>query len=112
MNAFQALLAISEVTQQQTDENPAFLSTKANDYTKILLLSLGTGTSKSSQQFDAETVAKWGLINWVLTGALMDSYSDANADMNDYYLATIFQSLQAEENYLRIQVFVYYPLIV
>ncbi|KAH0697491.1 hypothetical protein KY289_014973 [Solanum tuberosum] len=67
--------------------NPALLAmrptgAKANllpanvlDYGKYLVLSVGTGTSKSERKYDAIRAAKWGLISWL--------YKDGKCPLND-----------------------------
>ncbi|XP_027906060.1 patatin-like protein 3 [Vigna unguiculata] len=83
-----AMVAVSEVIQHTENKN-------------VLLLSLGTGTTKSNKLggiFDGVCQLGW-LINSV------DVFSEAlyGTDMVHYYLATVFPGLLSQENYLRIE---------
>ena len=87
---------------------------------KLLVLSLGTGSFKKIGKYDAEDTAKWGILSWVhknKTTPIIDIFSDANADMVDIHLATMFQydhdlhkndgnkkDNHRKKDYLRIQV--------
>ncbi|XP_042962400.1 patatin-like protein 2 [Carya illinoinensis] len=101
-----ALVAINEVTKQIFDANPGFLPTKSKDYGHFLVISIGTGSGKIEKRYNAKMAAKWGLLNWLIHGnsiPLVDVFTQASADMVDFYLAVVFQALHSEENYLRIQ---------
>ncbi|KAH9711823.1 Patatin-like protein 3 [Citrus sinensis] len=48
---------------------------------------------------------KWGVINWLYDNGdtpLLDCYGQAIGDMVDYHISVVFQALQSEDNYLRI----------
>ncbi|XP_068641249.1 patatin-like protein 1 [Aristolochia californica] len=102
------LLAITEVTRGvilEKASSPA--TTSAIDFSNFVVLSLGTGVPKKDNRYDAATVAKWGALGWIFGAPkaipLLDVFTDASADMIDFYVCTIFSALQAEDNYLRIQ---------
>ncbi|GLT47008.1 hypothetical protein SLA2020_207310 [Shorea laevis] len=100
------LVAISEVTKEITKGNRDFFSIKANDYSRFLVISLGTGTAKSEGKYSALNAAKWGLLGWLTSDhstPLVDVFTQASSDMVDFHLATVFQALHSEESYLRIQ---------
>ncbi|KAF7851524.1 hypothetical protein BT93_L3744 [Corymbia citriodora subsp. variegata] len=102
-----ALVAVSEVTKEISDANSDFdvPDMKPTDYTRFLVLSLGTGSSKSEKKYSAKKASKWGVLGWLTSGGstpLVDVYTQASADMVDIHLSTVFQSLKCE-NYLRIQ---------
>ncbi|TKY68903.1 Patatin group A-3 [Spatholobus suberectus] len=79
--------AISEVIQH-------------NKYTKILLLSLGTGVTKL--EFDIIDAFTWNESQW--KNFAEELLSHASSNMTEYYLATGFSGLhQPMKNYLRIQ---------
>ena len=108
IHASQALVAVSEVTKEISDLNSDFdlPDMKPTDYTRFLVLSLGTGSSKSEEKYSAKKASKWGVLGWLTNGGstpLVDVYTQASADMVDIHLSTVFQSLKCE-NYLRIQV--------
>ncbi|GLT47004.1 hypothetical protein SLA2020_207270 [Shorea laevis] len=100
------LVAISEVTKEITKGNRDFFSIKANDYSRFLVISVGTGTAKSEGKYSALNAAKWGLLGWLTSDdstPLVDVFTQASSDMVDFHLATVFQALHSEESYLRIQ---------
>ena len=80
------------------------------DYTRFLVISLGTGSAKDEKKFTAKEAAKWrGLLNWLTNGGstpIIDIFSQASADMVDLHLSVVFQTLNSEKNYLRIQVLI------
>nr|GLL16655.1 patatin-like protein 1 isoform X1 [Ipomoea trifida] len=100
--------APTTVTQRMArKDNPDFAGTNPMDCQRFLVLSLGTGSSKYSQKYTAKMAANWGIIGWLTHGdgnPLIDVFSDASSDMVDYHISTIFHSLDAGDNYLRIQV--------
>ncbi|KAL5558910.1 hypothetical protein UlMin_035121 [Ulmus minor] len=102
------LLAIGEATkgllagESQGFQNPM----SPLDYTRFLVISLGTGSAKDEKKFTAKEAAKWGLLNWLTNGGstpIIDIFSQASADMVDLHLSVVFQTLNSEKNYLRIQ---------
>jgi hypothetical protein len=59
---FQTLVAVSEVSKEITRKNPDFFLTAPMDYGRFLVLSLGTGTAKCEEKYDADEAAKWGVL--------------------------------------------------
>ncbi|GAB4852107.1 Proteolipid protein 2 [Ancistrocladus abbreviatus] len=101
-----ALVAINEVTKEITSGSADFLLMKPLEYHRFVVLSLGTGSSCTEKKYSAEQAAKWGVLGWLTrSGAnpLIDIFMQGSADMVDYHLATVFQALNSEENYIRIQ---------
>ncbi|XP_077213501.1 patatin-like protein 2 [Tasmannia lanceolata] len=101
-----ALVAISDVTKKVFDRNPYFFPIKPMDYGRFLVLSLGTGSPKMEEKYNASLARKWGLLDWLISGSstpLMDIYTQASADMVDIHIYVVFQALHSEHNYLRIQ---------
>ncbi|CAI8606705.1 unnamed protein product [Vicia faba] len=100
-----ALLAISEVIQQLNEKNSDFIPIKANEPLKIVLLSLGTGSSPS----DLKLPASWGQFlsfnKWVPILAL--GYAISDGQVNDYHLESVFpsDSSSSDNYYLRVQEF-------
>ena len=77
------------------------------DYGRFLVISIGTGSPKSEQKYNAKMAAKWGVLGWLLHGGstpLVDVFMQASADMVDFHISVVFQALHSEDNYLRIQV--------
>nr|XP_027085796.1 patatin-like protein 2 [Coffea arabica] len=100
------LVAMNQVTREISKGNSDFSPMKPLEFDRFLVLSLGTGTAKIEQKYDADNAAKWGILAWLVNGGsspLVDVFTEASSDMVDFHLATIFQTLQCEANYLRIQ---------
>lgn len=77
------------------------------DYGRFLVISIGTGSRKIEQKYNAQMAAEWGTMGWLLHGdsvPLVDVFTQASADMVDFHLSVVFQVLHSESNYLRIQV--------
>ncbi|XP_027353761.1 patatin-like protein 2 isoform X2 [Abrus precatorius] len=100
------LVAMNQVTKQIMNENPDFFAIKPMEYGRFLIISLGTGTPKNEQKFNAKMAAKWGLLDWLTYSGstpLIDVFTQSSDDMVDFHLATVTQALHSEDNYLRIQ---------
>ncbi|XP_059635336.1 patatin-like protein 2 [Cornus florida] len=100
------LIAIGEVTKQIMRGNPDFLAIEKMDYGRLLVISLGTGSPKAEEKYNADEAAKWGMLGWLTSGGstpIVDVFSQASSDMVDFHLSVVFQALHSEKNYLRIQ---------
>ncbi|CAJ1972668.1 unnamed protein product [Sphenostylis stenocarpa] len=100
------LVAMNEVTKQIIKQNSDFFPIKPLEYSRFLIISIGTGTAKNEEKFNAQIAAKWGLLDWLTYGGstpLTDVFTQSSADMVDFHLSTVTQALHSEENYLRIQ---------
>uniref|UniRef100_A0A5B6YTJ6 Patatin n=1 Tax=Davidia involucrata TaxID=16924 RepID=A0A5B6YTJ6_DAVIN len=100
------LVAIGEVTKQIMKGNPDFFPIKKIDYGRLLVISLGTGSAKVEEKYEADETAKWGVLGWLTSGGstpLVDVFTQASADMVDFHLSGVFRALHSEKNYLRIQ---------
>lgn len=109
---FQALVATSQVTHQIMTGNPDFFPIKPIDYGRFLVISIGTGSAKVEQKYNAKIASKWGILGWLLNGGstpIVDVFTQASGDMADFHISVVFQALHSEENYLRIQVQLYKP---
>ncbi|XP_021834099.1 patatin-like protein 2 [Prunus avium] len=103
---YTALVAISEVTKEIHQGNSDFFAIRSTEYGRFLVISLGTGSAKSEEKYNADDAAKWGLLGWLTKGGsspLTDVFTQASNDMVDFHLATVFRALDCEKNYLRIQ---------
>ncbi|KAF8377525.1 hypothetical protein HHK36_030907 [Tetracentron sinense] len=101
-----ALVAISEVTKQLFKQNPDFFPIKPMDFGRFLVISIGTGSPRIEQKYNAKMAAKWGVLGWLLNGGstpLIDVFTQASQDMVDLHISVVFQALHSENNYLRIQ---------
>uniref|UniRef100_A0A251VEB6 Patatin n=1 Tax=Helianthus annuus TaxID=4232 RepID=A0A251VEB6_HELAN len=100
------LAAISEVSKEITTGSPDFFPIKPLEYGRFLVLSLGTGSQKFQEKYDATKSSSWGILGWLAGGGstpLVDVFTQASGDMVDYHISTVFQALHSTENYLRIQ---------
>ncbi|KAB2629720.1 patatin-like protein 2 [Pyrus ussuriensis x Pyrus communis] len=100
------LLAVCEAINERRKVNPDVFPAKPMDYGRFLVISLGTGSSKTEMKYHARSSAKWGLLDWLTSGGstpIINVFSQASNDMVDLHLSTVFQALHSEENYLRIQ---------
>uniref|UniRef100_A0A5B6YTD4 Patatin n=1 Tax=Davidia involucrata TaxID=16924 RepID=A0A5B6YTD4_DAVIN len=101
-----ALVAMSEVTKEIHLGSSDFFSMNPIEYDRFLVLSLGTGSAKIEEKYDADEAAKWGVLGWLTSGGstpLVDIFTQASGDMVDFHISTVFRALHSEENYLRIQ---------
>jgi hypothetical protein len=97
------LVAISEVMKQNIKKDGDFLPI----YDRLLVISVGTGSNKSEQKYNAKRASKWGAICWLYNDnhtPLIDCYSEASKDLVDFYNCVVFQALHSENNYLRVNV--------
>ncbi|KAL8225805.1 hypothetical protein R6Q57_018362 [Mikania cordata] len=100
------LVAISEITKEITSGSADFFPIKPMEYGRFLVLSLGTGSPKFHEQYDATMSSSWGVLGWLAGGGstpLVDVFTQGSGDMVDYHVSTVFQALHSTENYLRIQ---------
>lgn len=99
---------MSHITKEiSVMRNSEYINIKPMDTKRMLVLSLGTGAPKNDEKYSAPQAAKWGLFNWLLQDSstpIIDFFGHASADMVDYHVSTFFQSFNAKQNYLRIQV--------
>ncbi|RVW66691.1 Patatin-like protein 2 [Vitis vinifera] len=95
-----ALVAIGEVTQEIIRGSPDFFPIKPMDYGRFLVISLGTGSSKAEEKYNADQAAEWGLLGWLTSGGstpLVDVFTQASGDMVDLHLSQVFQALHSEK---------------
>lgn len=99
-------VAITHIMKEVMIGKHKYSDLESIDGRKMFVLSLGTGMPKRAEKYNARTASRWGLINWVFdngTSPIIDIFSDASSDMVDIHVSTLFRSLNAEKNYLRIQ---------
>ncbi|XP_027939448.1 patatin-like protein 2 [Vigna unguiculata] len=100
------LVAMNEVTKQIMKQNSDFFPMKPMEYNRFLIISIGTGTAKNEEKFNAKIASKWGLLDWLTydgSTPLTDVFTQSSADMVDFHLSAVTQALRSEDNYLRIQ---------
>lgn len=75
---------------------------------KLLILSLGTGSSKQDEKLEVGDGKSWGLYKWFMgpngTTPLTDVVLTAMDDMVDIYMSVFFGASTFKDNYLRVQV--------
>lgn len=84
-------------------ENPDY----GTIHNKLLVLSIGTGSGKIEQKYNAKTAGKWGLVSWLFqngSSPIISAFYEAGADLVDYQNNILFQSFRSEDKYLRVQV--------
>ncbi|PHT55144.1 Patatin-like protein 2 [Capsicum baccatum] len=100
------LMAITHISKAIMLGKLQYDGVRPMDCEKMLVLSLGTGIPKDEKKYSAAAASTWGVLGWLYNNGaspLLDVYSDASSDIVDVNLSTMFQSLQNEKNYLRIQ---------
>ncbi|CAO2169411.1 unnamed protein product [Urochloa humidicola] len=100
------LLAMNHVSKQILLGKEDFFLIKPADYGKFMVLSLGTGSAKVEEKFDAVQCSRWGLLGWLYnkgTTPIIDSFTQASSDLVDIHASVLFQALHSEKSYLRIQ---------
>ncbi|KAK9048624.1 hypothetical protein SSX86_032412 [Deinandra increscens subsp. villosa] len=100
------LVAIGEVTRQAMKEDPNFSPIKPLDYARYLVISLGTGSEKQKQQYNAKIAAKWGVLGWLVNNGsapLIDAFTQSSADLVGFHNNVVFEALNSLGCYLRIQ---------
>lgn len=88
-------------------DDPKLMPTQALDYENYLVLSLGTGTSKTQKKYKAKMAARWGLVDWLYSegfSPMVDAFTYASVDMVNLHMSLIFRTMNHQRNYLRIQV--------
>ncbi|KAF4380773.1 hypothetical protein F8388_017127 [Cannabis sativa] len=101
-----SFVAISEITKQIAQNNLSFdPNTKPLDYTRFLVISLGTGSNKTEQKYNAKLSATWGPLSWIYYNGstpIIDVFSEASVDMVNYHNTVFFNALGSDGNHLRI----------
>lgn len=89
-------------------KNPDFSEVQPLElYERFLLITLGTGSNKSELKYSAKMASKWGILSWLYdegSTPLVTCYNEASSDMVAYHNCAVFEALQSENNYLRIDV--------
>ncbi|KAL5712681.1 hypothetical protein ACHQM5_014827 [Ranunculus cassubicifolius] len=99
-------VAMSHISMEIKKKNPDFYPVRAMDCTRYLVLSLGTGSPKLEEKFNAMTASTWGVVGWLYNNGstpLIDTFTQASSDVVDINVNILFQALKSEKNYLRIQ---------
>ncbi|XP_062075323.1 patatin-like protein 3 [Humulus lupulus] len=101
-----SFLAISEMTKQIAKNNSSFDSNSMPlDFSRFLVISLGTGSNKTEQKYNAKLSATWGPLSWIYyhgSTPIIDVFSKASVTMVDYHNCVFFHALGSDDNHLRI----------
>ncbi|KAL2240319.1 patatin-like protein 2 [Sesamum indicum] len=100
------LMAIVQISREILGGNFELMNMQPMDSSRMLVLSLGTGTPKHEEKYNAREATNWGLLSWLYykgSTPLIDIYGDASSDIVDIHVSTFFQSFGNEKNYLRIE---------
>ncbi|CAI9110128.1 OLC1v1010104C1 [Oldenlandia corymbosa var. corymbosa] len=100
------LIAITHINKRILAGEFQPVDMRPMESSKMLVLSLGTGTAKYAEKYSAAEASRWGSLGWVYNNGntpILDAYSSASSDMVDIHVSTLFQSLHCDQNYLRIQ---------
>lgn len=100
------LLAMNLVSKNIFLQSQDYFSINPVEYSKFLVLSLGTGSAKAEEYYSAKDAAKWGVLRWLYNNGgtpIIDIYSQSSADMADIMTSILFKTLDSEQNYLRIE---------
>uniref|UniRef100_A0A251VGF1 Putative acyl transferase/acyl hydrolase/lysophospholipase n=1 Tax=Helianthus annuus TaxID=4232 RepID=A0A251VGF1_HELAN len=106
LNSKKAQIYSMKSRTEITIGSPDFFPIKPLEYGRFLVLSLGTGSQKFQEKYDATKSSSWGILGWLAGGGstpLVDVFTQASGDMVDYHISTVFEALHSIENYLRIQ---------
>lgn len=86
-----------------------FKDVEPMDSKRMLVLSLGTGTtSMDAPKYDAVKASNWSMLDWLSHQGsipILDACSQASSDLVDFHVSALFKSSGCNENYLRIQVY-------
>ena len=95
------------MTKQIARKNPDFDEIKPVDYHRLLVISIGTGSNRAEQKYNAKIASKWGILSWMYnhrSTPITDSYGEASANMVNYHNCVVFEAFHSENSYLRIDV--------
>lgn len=79
------------------------------DSSKLLVLSLGTGSARRDEKLQVADHNSWGIFQWFIgpdpdyTTPLLDALTTATKDTVDMYMSAFFNASGYSDNYLRIQ---------
>ncbi|KAK9678332.1 hypothetical protein RND81_11G204400 [Saponaria officinalis] len=97
------LLAMMEVSKEMMKEDE---SAHAMHDDRLVVISIGSGSAKKEEKYNAKMTAKWGALSWIMengSSPIIDSLFESGADIVDLHNSVLFQSTHSQSNYLRIQ---------
>ncbi|KFK30330.1 hypothetical protein AALP_AA7G247800 [Arabis alpina] len=100
------LVAMTAVSRQIEKHNPDMgRELKPLGYNKFLVISVGTGSASKEEKYSAKKAAKWGIISWIYNDGstpIIDITMESSSDIVHFHNSVMFESLQSEDKYLRI----------
>ncbi|CAN6556685.1 unnamed protein product [Malus baccata var. baccata] len=101
------LLAIIESAKEKSD-NKSGAERLHIDSSKLLVLSLGTGSAKKGATLEVGNRDEWGILKWLVNPKsssipLIDVLTTPSVNMVEVYLSAFFNVSGSDDNYLRIQ---------
>ncbi|GLT48794.1 hypothetical protein SLA2020_223930 [Shorea laevis] len=94
------LVAMEEAKKEMTEVRGG--SPPCHYMTRFLVISLGTGSNRSTKdKHTAKEAAKWNLFGWLRR--IVEVFTQTSALMVDYHISIVLKMLQSEDNYLRVQ---------
>ncbi|KAM1532167.1 hypothetical protein PS2_006189 [Malus domestica] len=101
------LLAIIESAKEKSD-NKSGAERLHIDSSKLLVLSLGTGSAKKGAMLEVGNRGEWGILKWLVNPKsssipLIDVLTTPSVNMVEVYLSAFFNVSGSDDNYLRIQ---------
>ncbi|KAG7532895.1 Patatin-like phospholipase domain [Arabidopsis thaliana x Arabidopsis arenosa] len=101
------LVGMTAMSRKSIINHPDMDGFKPLEYDRYLVISIGTGSAKREEYYSAIEAAKWGFENWAFnwkhkTTPILDIILESSRDMAQYHTSVLFQALESEDNYLRI----------
>ncbi|CAA7035826.1 unnamed protein product [Microthlaspi erraticum] len=99
------LVAMTAVSKQIVKKNPDMGELKPLGFNRFLVISLGTGSAKKEEKYNAKKSAKWGIISWLYDSGstpILDIISESSRDIVHFHSSVLFSALHSEDMYLRI----------
>ncbi|XP_021811069.1 patatin-like protein 2 [Prunus avium] len=103
------LRATIEAAREMSQNKIVAHCLKNIDSSKLLVLSLGTGSARRDEKLQVADHNSWGIFQWFMgqdpdyTTPLLDVLTTATEDMVDIYMSAFFNVSGYSDNYLRIQ---------
>ncbi|KAL1191320.1 Patatin-like protein 4 [Cardamine amara subsp. amara] len=101
------LVGMTAMSRKSMIKHPDMDGFKPLEYNKYLVISIGTGSARREEYYNAIEAAKWGFQNWAYnwthkTTPILDIILESSRDMVQYHTSVLFQALESEDKYLRI----------
>ncbi|EXB96714.1 hypothetical protein L484_011759 [Morus notabilis] len=91
-----SFVALGEVIKQVAQKNPNFKADQPVDCSRFVVISLGTGSNKTEQKYNAKLAATWGPLSWIYNNGstpIIDAFSESSVDMINHHNSLFFHAL-------------------